>query len=284
MGRMLSPLQVPTPVRLRLGHACLQHLADGAGARVLHVKGVALHPSLAQDRAPSSDCDVLVHPHDVHAFVGALASAGWERITRFEHGSVFGHAATYYDPAWGTVDVHRAFPGLDRDPVAAFEEMWSRRQWQELGGAVCAVPDLAAQRLVLLVHAARDQSGMRDHDVQVSWQDVPVAEREEIDALAERLGARVPVAFATGRPHRATGQPGRHLWQAAFEGADATWIWRARLRDAQGAAKLRLLMRAMRPNPDHLALRLGHAPSRREMRREWWERWGRGVNRLRGRG
>lgn len=281
---MSAPSSVPSRVRLRLGHAALQHLADGSRVRLLHIKGEALDARLAVGREPSTDCDVLVHPDDVDALASALRTAGWEPITRFEHGSVFGHAATFYSPVWGTVDVHRAFPGLDGDPHAAFMTLWDRREEQELGGLVCAVPDLPCQRLLLLLHAARDAMGRRGHDTEAAWTAATDAERAEVDALADRLGARVPLALVTGRPERARGRAGEHLWRAVAADANPTEVWRARLRDAHGRERLRLLVAAGRVNPDHLRLRLGHPPSKAELRREWWARWLRGARRLRAAG
>lgn len=289
MGRMDVPV-VPERTRLRLAHACLEHLAsadargDGPGRalRLLHLKGEALDPSLAAGRAPSTDCDVLVHPDDVLDLTRRLTATGWERRTTFAHGSVFTHAATYYHRVWGTVDVHRSFPGLDRDPRATFAALWARRGSVELGGFACAVPDLPGQRLVLLVHAARDATGRRDHDVHVAWEEVPPADREALDALADRLGATVPLALATHRPERAEGLPGEHVWQAVHDGENPTAVWRARLRDARGPVDLaRLAIGAARVNRDHLEIRLGHRPSRHEVRAEWWHRLGRGARRLR---
>lgn len=273
---------VPLDVRLRLAHACLEHLAAGAGARLLHIKGVALHPVLAEGRSGSTDCDVLVHPSDLTAFLAALADAGWEQRTRFEHGSVFRHAATWYHAVWGTVDVHRSFPGMDRDAVATFEELWRAREEVELGGVLCAVPELRGQRLILLVHAARDAMGRRAHDVRVAWTEAGDDERTALDALAERLGGTVPLALATDRPELAQGQRGEATWRAVQANENPTVVWRARIRDARGPlAKARVLLEASRINRDHLELRLGHAPTRAEMRREWWDRWRRGWQRLR---
>lgn len=289
---------VPDRTRLRLAHACLEHLAaprvpvDGhrspaardRGLRVLHLKGEALHPTLSAGRPPSTDCDVLVTPDDVPAYTARLTAAGWERRTTFAHGSVFTHAATYFHPVWGTVDVHRSFPGLERDPRATFAELWEHRGTVELGGHECAVPDLTAQRLVLLVHAARDAMGRREHDVDVAWTQVPPAERDVVDTLADRLGATVPLALATDRPERARGVSGEHLWREVHAGENPTVVWRARLRDARGPVhRARLLVEAARVNRDHLELALGHAPSRRELRAEWWHRLARGARRLRAR-
>ncbi|WP_084148344.1 nucleotidyltransferase family protein [Brachybacterium phenoliresistens] len=275
-----STAQVPTLTRLRLAHGVLEHLAREAQVPILHVKGVALHPVLAEGRRPSTDCDLLVHPAHVDTLVPALVAAGWGQVTSFRHGSVFAHAATFHHPVWGTVDVHRSFPGLDRDPEETFALMWAGAHAVDLGGASCAVPDLLAQRLLLLVHAARDASGHARHDVRVCWTEADAAERERLDALAARLGATVPLVIATGRPELARGLPGEHIWSALHARADSRGIRRARWRDAAGVReRAALLLDAARVNPDHLALRLGHRPSRAEMRREWFDRLGRALRR-----
>jgi hypothetical protein len=245
--------------------------------RVLHVKGPALDPELAKGRGPSTDCDVLVEPRGVDALCAMLRAQGWEQITSFAHGSVLGHAAAFHHHVWGTVDVHRAFPGLDRDPAATFERMWRGRHHVELGGAQCAVPALEMQRLILLVHAARDAMGRRGHDVQVAWGALDEVGRAELDALADELGGRVPLALVTGRPARARGLRGEALWTALHEDAAPSTVWWAMLRGAESTReRLRVLVAALQVNPDHLALRLGHDPSPEELRREWWARWGRG--------
>lgn len=276
-----STAQVPALTRLRLAHGVLEHLARGSEVPILHVKGVALHPELAEGRRPSTDCDVLVHPEHVDALVRTLRKAGWEQVTSFRHGSVFAHAATFHHPVWGTVDVHRSFPGLDRDPMVTFELLWSGASSVELGGAPCAVPDLRAQRLLLLVHAARDATGHARHDVRAAWDAAEASERGLLDELAARLGATVPLAIATGRPELARGMPGEHLWTALHGRTDARAIRRALWRDATGWRERAALLRdATQVNPDHLALRLGHRPSRGEMRQEWWARLRRGMRGL----
>lgn len=250
--------------------------------RQLHLKGEALHPVLARGRRPSTDCDVLVDPDRIDDLCRALERNHWENVTSFEHGSVFGHAATFHHRLWGTVDVHRAFPGLDDDPRRTFEHLWDGREEVELGGIGCAVPSLTDQRLILLVHAARDAMGRGGHDVLVSWEEADDAERGRIDAIAEQLGAMVPLALVTDRDELASGRPDEHLWRAVHAGADPTTVWRARFEDAGSVRrKLALLGESLRVNRDHLGLRLGHDPSRAEIRREWWSRWGRMLRSLR---
>ncbi|UEJ81117.1 nucleotidyltransferase family protein [Brachybacterium halotolerans subsp. kimchii] len=272
----LPPL--PVTVRLRLAHGCLDHLARDTGVRVLHVKGPALDPVLAEGRGPSSDCDILVEPGRAEDFCAALRSHGWDQVTSFEHGSVLGHAATFHHTTWGTVDVHRSFPGLDSDPGATFSRMWSGRRLIELGGQQCAVPALEMQRLVLLVHAARDAMGRRAHDVRVAWDSLDDDGRDRLDSLADELGGRVPIALVTDRPERARGVRGVALWTALHEKASPSAVWWARLREAGSMReRLEVLGAALRLNPEHLALRLGHPPTPAELRRESWGRWGRAA-------
>ncbi|WP_114853275.1 nucleotidyltransferase family protein [Brachybacterium sp. YJGR34] len=273
---MDSPVQVPTAVRLRMAHGCLQLLAEGAGLRILHLKGVALDPRLAAGRGGSSDCDLLVAPDQVEELREVLAAHGWEQITTFDRGSVFGHAAAFHHPRWGTADVHRAFPGVDRSPETTFARLWRAREERVLGGVPCPVPDLLGQRLLLLVHAARDRSARAAHDVRESWTRADAAERARLEDLAGELGGTVPLALVAGRPERARGGPDEHLWRALHAGAPPRQVWRARWRDARSPrARVRILAEAAAVNRDHLSLRLGRTPTRRELRREWFARWGR---------
>lgn len=268
-------------MRLRLTHALLQLLAESAAVRVLHVKGEALHPLLAQGRPTSTDCDVLVDPSALDRFAKALAASGWEMVTTFEHGSVFEHAATFYNPAWGTADVHRRFPGLDADPQATFERLWADHEQISAGGVPIAVPDLTAQRLVMLVHAARNSGAAASPDGMRAWDGADVDSRARVEALAQELGAQVPLLIATGRAGETDGMPGARVWLALGDHADPTTVWWMRLREARGLrAKLRIMWLAAHVNPDHLALRLGRAPSRADLRREWLARIPRGSRRL----
>lgn len=271
-----ATVSVPASARLRMAHGVLELTSRAADAPILHVKGVALHEDLARGRLPSTDCDVLARPDRVEALCAALEAAGWHQVTRFEHGSVFTHAATFHHRLWGTVDVHRTFPGLDLDPLATFGTLWAGRTTAALGGVDCPVPSLDAQRLLLLVHAARDRMARSGHDVEVAWTRLDDGSRARVDALAADLGATVPLALATGRPERARGGRQEHLWRAMHAGADGPRVRLAMLRDVSSPSDAAsLLGHVVRVNPDHLALRLGRPATRQELRHEWWRRWGR---------
>lgn len=270
-------------VRLHLAHGVLQALADRAGTRVLHVKGVVWHPALTKGRHASTDCDLLVDPTGLRGMINALEASGWEQITSFEHGSVFAHAATFYHPVWGTADLHRWFPGIHADAQASFDALWSDRAHVPCGGRGVPVPSLTGQRLIMLVHAARTGKFGAAGDVERAWGSAGEQERAAVTALAESLGAVVPLAIATGRDDEVSGMPQARLWIAMHDHENATAVWWARLQDAQGVReRARVLWAALHVNPDHLALRLGRAPTRGDVAREWVDRFGRAGRRALG--
>lgn len=276
----VSESEIPMKVRLHLAHGVLQALADRADARVLHIKGVALHPALSEGRRPSTDCDLLVAPEDVDTMITALENASWHRVTTFEHGSVFAHAATYYHSVWGTVDLHRWFPGLHRDASAAFDALWADHVLVDQGGRPTAVPSLIGQRLLLLVHAARTGGFGAAGDVERAWTQAPEVEKAEVEALAQQLDAVVPLAIATGREHEVFGLPQARLWMALHDHENSTAVWMARLQDARGPREaVSVLWAALHVNPDHLALRLGRTPTRADLARDWVDRFGRAGRR-----
>ena len=115
-----SQVSVPLPVRLRFGHAAVQHLAGEIGVDLLHIKGAAVDPSLRPGGYAGSDVDVLVRPDHVARLDRAMRQHGWRLYSTFEYGSPFGHAQTYIHDAWGYTDLHRFFPGIRLEPEGAF--------------------------------------------------------------------------------------------------------------------------------------------------------------------
>ncbi|MGQ4538374.1 nucleotidyltransferase family protein [Dermabacteraceae bacterium P7074] len=213
-------------------------------------------------------------PEDLPTYLKSLEANGWELYTHFEHGSVFQHAATYYHSVWGTVDVHRSFPGLDRNPAATFASLWRNREAIELGSWECYRPSLTGQRLLLLVHAARDQMGKAAHDIQTCWTDLSAAERDTLRDFTAELGGEVALAAAIGEIETMREHRSYRLWKAVSNRANPTEVWIARLLRAHGIkSKVRIIWQAMHVNPDHLRIRLGRIPTEEDMRHERWDRW-----------
>ena len=267
-----SQVSVPLPVRLRLGHAAVQHLAEEIGVDLLHIKGAAVDPSLRPGGYPGSDVDVLVRPAHVAALDQAMRRHGWRLYSTFEYGSPFGHAQTYLHDAWGYIDIHRFFPGIRLNPAQAFDRFWSDRHEVEIAGIGCQVPSVPAQAVLLVLNAARSRTTAKP-DVRTAWRDADEDRRAAIDVLVAELDARVAFAAATGGLERYRHERDYRLWKIVSEGGSRSAEWRARVRAAPDLrSALRVAARAPKVNVDHLAHRLGRAPTRGEIVAEFFRR------------
>jgi hypothetical protein len=263
-------IDVPLPVRVELAHAAVQVLAEQAGVDVLHIKGPAVHPGLRSSEHTGTDVDVIVRPSGVDALMATLAEHGWRVETTFDAGSAFDHAANLFHESWGLLDVHRHYPGMDRDPAHAFDRLWSSRGSVALAHVPCAVPEPLAQSLVLLLHAARTPHLGGDHpDLAPNWTDRTEQDRERIRALAADTGATVALAAATGHLEEFRGDPEAAVWEVFVHGGDRLDEWSARFRAARGPrAKASVAWRSLQVNRYYLGQKLGHAPTRTEVAAE----------------
>ncbi len=282
MGHVSEGRAVPLAVRVQLAHAAVEWLARECAVDVLHIKGPAVAPGLRPHGGSGTDADVLVRPTGVDALMHALDRHGWRIETTFESGSAFDHAANLYHPSWGLLDVHRHYPGMERDPAAAFDVLWERRQNLELGHVSCAVPDPLAQSLVLLLHAARSTApGSTNPDIAPNWTDRSEADREAIRELADATGATVGLAAATGHLAEHAGDPDAALWEVFAHPGDRLDEWHARWRAAHGPrAKASVAVRSLAVNRYYLRHRLGHDPSTAELAREFARRIAQAVREL----
>lgn len=282
--------------RISIIHGVLQRLADQAGADVLHIKGPAVAEELLDTRLapdpdtgepvtvtiprPSSDADVLVRPEHVERFLAEVTRHGWIRKTTFTTSSAFGHALNIYHPRLGNADVHRHFPGLGDD---AFAQIWNHRQTKTIAHVGCTVPSLRAQRLLLLLHAAR--SGPTHPDTERAWGRANDEERDDVLTLAKLLGAEVGVAAAIGTLDEYRSHPQYLLWKH-FREANPSRLheWHARWRAATTVpAKARVVRSFIVFDPASLESDLGHTPTKREILRRNVARFGtmvRELNRL----
>lgn len=273
---------VPLAVSVQLAHAAVQVLAADQGLDVLHIKGPAVDPRLLPTRdvvdpltqaiAPepvrrsSVDADVLVRPGHVRRLVSLMERHGWTLKVPFEAGSSFEHAATFEHTYLGHLDLHRTFPGIRLSAETAFELLWRDRHEAEIGGIACPVPSIAAQRLLLIIHAARGVvSGSRD--IQNAWDAASVAEQAEVAALARDLGAEVALAAGTGRLEEYRGSPEYPLWRDLSTGESSlARLWWDRVRAAPNlAAGLRIGAKLLLPRVGRLRVELGRDPTPTEL-------------------
>lgn len=269
--------QVPLSARVMLAHAAVQALAEDCGADLLFVKGPTTDPDLRAFHTGGSDVDALVRPAHADRLVGALHEHGWRLVTDFRSGSAFDHAANFFHDQWGMVDVHRTFPGIDRDPEATFERLWSQRRTRLLAHYPCPVPSRTAQALVVLLHAARTpvNGGGLHPDVTTAWHDQDADHRKAVTALAQALGARTPLLVALGQADAVRGEPDAPLRVWFSDRGSRLQQWRARMAVAPTwRAKAAIARRALGVNTYYLQQRLGHPPSRAEVAREFVRRVG----------
>ena len=267
-----SQVSVPLSVRLRFGHAAVQHLADEIGVDLLHIKGMAVDPELRPMAHRGSDVDVLVRPEHVARLDRELREHGWRLYSTFEFGSPFGHAQTYLHDAWGYLDIHRFFPGIRLDPSRAFDRLWADRVITSIAGVGCPVPSVVAQALLLVLNAGRSRGPDRQ-DVAVAWRDASEERRGQIESLVADLDAPVAFAAAVGGLERYRGQRDYRLWKVVSEGGSRSEEWWARVRAAPSlAAAVRVVALAPLVNVDHLAHRLGRQPTTFEIVTEFFAR------------
>ena len=276
---MVAATAVPLQVRLEMAHASLQWLAESEHLRLLHIKGVAVDERLRWPGRQGSDADVLVSARDADALLAALLRQGWSLASDFRHGSSFEHAAALRHVQLGWADVHRYYPGFGGDPDTVFDRLWNEHETTMLAGVACPVPNLPAQALVLILHAARSpRSATAERDIEVCWRTATPELRAGIEDLVERLDAEVGFAAAVGDLDAYRDRPEYALWSVAAHGGSRLEEWRARISVAPTwRAKAAVLLRAPLVNTEHLAMVLWRPPTRVEVVREFFARPWRGV-------
>lgn len=262
---------IPLRTTVVFAHAVVQAIADEVGIDLLHIKGPAVEmAALAGEggaaasgdvvlRAHSIDADVLVRPSQVDRLMDAMRRHGWTLLFDFRGGSPFEHASTLGREGVANVDVHRYFPGIELDRDAAFDVLWADRRVSELAGREVHVPSLAAQRLILIVHAARNARGVQSPDVRAAWTTASDEAHTEVRDLAVRLQATVALSAGIGALDSVAGERSHDLWEALSRGEQSELrLWRARVRASPNPGEaIRTGLRLMAPNTTRMALAAG---------------------------
>lgn len=264
---------VPASIRLRLARAAVQALAEEAGARMLHIKGDAIDPSLRAVPRYGTDVDAMVDPRRIRAMHETLLAHGWRVYSTFRFGSSFEHAQTYLHDTWGYFDMHRRFPGIGLADQQAFEQLWAQRSPQASAGRTYWAPSIDAQAMILVLNAVRGAGGMPPF-----WHELDDEQRERVIGLVEVMRADVAFAVATGELDLYSDRREYLLWKVTSQGGPRVVEWWARIR-AQSTLRGRLRVAVQAPvvNIDRLSRRLGHAPTRRQVTVEFFRRAVRGV-------
>lgn len=264
----------PLPARIRLSHAYFQRLADINKIDILHVKGYAFGTDTYPVGRISTDVDILVHPAHVHRLMYVLKNDGWEIMTHFNTGSIFEHASTVYHPAWGLADIHKYFPGIgSADALATFLMLWKKRRTKEIAHYPCQLPSLVDAQLIVVTHGARAIS--KPHpDVVHLQKTMDDAKWRDLRKRADQLNSLIAFDTALGKLEQHRNNPDYLMWKVISEETSVFTEWRARLKFIPGLSnKLRILWQIISVNEDHLAMTLGHEPTRQEKRRKFFERF-----------
>lgn len=263
--------------RVQLGHAAVQYVAERAKVDVLHIKGPALDRAISPKPRYSTDADVLVRPSQVGRLIDMLCAQGWVVQFRFGQGSPFEHAATLLHSQWGLLDVHRWFPGLPRGE-STFDALWTGRHTLQIAGVACPVPSLLAQRLIVLLHAARGDSPRAAEDLQRLWTTADTPTRTAVAELADRLGAQVGFAAVTGHLDDYRDTPEGRMWMAFRSDGPRLEEWGARLRLASSWRwRVHVLGGMLSVSKPFLRSKLGRDPQRAEVAQAWFARLATGA-------
>lgn len=264
---------VPLPIRIQLSHAYFQHLADRLNIDILHVKGYAFAGEIYRPGRSSTDVDLLVRPEHLDRFVEGALGDGWKILTHFETGSIFKHAMTLYHGSWGLVDIHRYFPGLGDSNGSAFESLWNQRRTRNIAHYPCQLPSLIDSRIIVVVHGARS-TATTNPDISYLQETLLPSDWEEMQARVPELQAEIAYAAALGHLEQFKEHPDYLLWKSISEDTPDYLQWKARFAHAQGLhQKFKVALSILLVNKDHLAMELGHAPSKSEVREKFFSRF-----------
>ena len=262
----METVPLPRSVAVRLSHAALQVLAEDHDVDLLHIKGPAVDDSLGGATRASFDADVLVRPAHVDRLIAAMREHGWTTAYGFEDGSAFEHASTLVHSHLAHVDVHRQFPGFAGGAGAVFERLWADRHLTDVAGTPCAVPSLEAQRLLLIIHAARG-GDLLHPDIARCWYGASAEEQVRVQRLADELHAEMALGAGTGRLGEYRGERGYELWHALSTGERSlVKLWFARVRAEPTTARaIRRGVRLVLPNRRRMQETLGRRPTTGEV-------------------
>lgn len=272
-GLVSQPQDVPLAIRIQLSHAYFQYLAETHGLDILHIKGYAFAQEVYRPGRISTDVDILVRPSHIERLVELALADGWKILAHFETGSIFEHAMTLYHGSWGLVDIHRYFPGLGAPDGSIFDVLWSQRRIKFIANYPCYVPSLVDSRITVVVHGARSIVN-RNPDITYLQETLSTTDWRRMQERVPELEAELAYAAALGHLDKFTYHPDYLLWKSVSEDTPDYLRWKARFMHAHGIRqKAKVIFSILFVNKDHLAMELGHSPSKAEIREKFFSRF-----------
>ncbi|ROQ63868.1 putative nucleotidyltransferase-like protein [Rathayibacter sp. PhB152] len=156
---MQPSTRLPLNVATAFAHAMVSKEAEGAGIRLISIKGpVNLHYGLRTNYTPS-DADFLVDPARFDELLQMLQTNNWRIRPVVGHPRMVElHSVTLIHPDWPCdLDVHRFFPGFLVDRQDVFDLVWADRHTMTIAGRECSIPSLPMAWAITALHAHRDE-------------------------------------------------------------------------------------------------------------------------------
>ncbi|WP_018156631.1 nucleotidyltransferase family protein [Demetria terragena] len=189
------PPNVPVPLadRVLLHHAAVQYVADEIQVPILHFKGPLVAATFPHDGQPrrSTDVDVFLRSEDLDALSQAMLGHGWVEYDKTIEAE-WHHSRVLEHPEFAcTVDLHTHYPGIHLGVTTVFDILDRDHEEVLLAARVCHAPARPVHGLLILLHAARGDSGQKGQtDIRRVIDSLTPAEMDHLLAVATELGCR----------------------------------------------------------------------------------------------
>lgn len=253
---------MPLQVAVELAHGVVAQALVDIGVRGLFFKGPLAHGMNLRVRNRSSDVDVLIEPGGEDAVVRALAAHGWrDRPSGGDLGVGLVHARTLLHDGWPVdIDLHHRIPGIESDPIKAFELLWEGHSTLEIAHVAVPVPSRTAHAMILMLNGLRTPwEGRARRELTHLASVLNVDDWRALNDLAQSLdAARALSPFLSDHaPEGITPdpRPASHEWLLYQHLEHPTVLWLDAIRRAPLRHRLRLLGRAAFPSAELLVKR-----------------------------
>lgn len=185
-----------------LVYALLANVAAQENIEILFIKGPTLHAQGLRIRKHSGDVDCWVRPGDDLRLATAMSKWGWTPLFSPFTGTGVPHSLTLRAGGWGcAIDVHSRFPGMNMEPLEAFELVTTNSEEQSFAGVKVRTPVPSVHAVIAALHDVRPYLGAPpSHEQLAKARFALKAAGPETIQMADQMGA----GFVMGDSLRAT--------------------------------------------------------------------------------
>lgn len=247
---LISPLH-------ELVYSLVANLARDAGARVVFIKGPALHRQGLREREHSGDVDLWVDPQDVATLRDQLIEWGWAVVPTIWDRPPLSHSVALRPTSWGCeIDLHHDLPGIGITGREALETLLQFGDQLTFAGTPASVPNTPVHAVISALHITRPRAGSPNPPTPLP-QAIDVLRRAGVECIdiARRLAADGALA-----PALTSAFPDDFV--VPEHAPPVNWRWRLQptrlrgyttlLRALPPSERLRLLFRLAWPDKDYV--------------------------------